>query len=315
MSDADIRRILGERQEAREAESATSNDDAGQLDGDDKTEESAEAQETQSDVSEEVAEGDEVEDGESHAEEDFAPYVEIDGRQITVDQIKEWESGTLRQADYTQKTQATSELSKSLNEKHQKLDTIIESMESQIKSEESETVDGMTLDELMEVDPGKYLTHVKSIDKKKKALESARKIRDDEANGQRSEREKAVQAEVLAANPDWIEGGQMTDKYNRDMSLVKDYMVSNNFTAEDQQAINSSKVWLALLDAARGSKTRETAKANAKKARAVPVVKKPGRPAITRASAELKEAQDNHRLHGTVETATALRRAKRKTVR
>ena len=67
---------------------------------------------------------------ESNADEDL--YVEYKGREINLKDVEEWEQGSLRQSDYTRKTQDLAEQRKSFEDERQQFTAKAGSLDSQI---------------------------------------------------------------------------------------------------------------------------------------------------------------------------------------
>ena len=76
-------------------------------------------------------------------------YYEIDGEEVSSDQLKEWKSDGLKQADYTRKTQSLAEDVKSLDAKQEAFDKKVAEFEGKMEtlkamvSEESLTDEAM----------------------------------------------------------------------------------------------------------------------------------------------------------------------------
>lgn len=242
-------------------------------------------------------------------------YVEFNGREISLKDIHEWEQGYLRQSDYTRKTQAAAEKSKALESEIESVSSMKSELESTIEAlNKMISVDESSIDwdELREYDPSEYL-------KKKEELEAKRKARDEaksslgRASQSLGEKEaQAIQSELISMNPHWIKNNQATDEYQKDMSVVNDYLTRNGFTQEDQNAIRSAKQWQAIIDAAKyhaGKAKVETVKAKAKKA---PIVTKPKGASMSNAQREVKAAQERHNKEKSVHSAVNLRKVLKK---
>lgn len=272
--------------------------------------------------------GEEAETGESIVEEvesadtESAPieepeefYVDIDGREITFSQIKEWEQGHLRQSDYTRKTQGVAEDRKSveadrelLTGKVSKLDDSIAQLEVLI----DEKKDAIDWDDLREFDPGEYLKQKELQDNRKDALKKAKSAKSSVSDGDKADIAKREQSLLIQSNPTWIKDGKATDVYTKDMSMVNDYLASQGYTAADQQEIVSARHWQAILDAARFNSGKKSNASIAKKVKKAPIVTKPGSASKSPVSLDLERAKSLHKKNGTVETALALRKLQKK---
>lgn len=249
---------------------------------------------------------------------DLEEIYDFNGREISLKQIKEWEDGHLMQSDYTRKTQALAEEKKtfesqreSLTTKQAKLDEQIAAMEVHLSEFDNETFDGMTREELRDIDPGQYLKITEQQKSKEDALKKAKSESSLLTKSKQVERNQQMQSELISNHPEWVENGQLTSKYQEDTKRAMDYMVSKGFTQEDQESIGSSRVWEALLDASKSGDVQAKAAAIKKKVKRAPVVTKPGAGTKTVSQNEVQKAQANHKKYGTQETAIALRKARR----
>ena len=162
----------------------------------------------------ETVELDETELPESNPEE-F--YVDINDREISFTQIKEWEQGHLMQSDYTRKTQALADERKlfetekeSMTSKSQQLDDSIAQLTVVIGEFNDTDFDGYTLDELRENDPGQYLKVTEQQAKRKEALKTAKGLKADDSNASTAPR-AAKEDEKLTKNNSWLKDGKETD--------------------------------------------------------------------------------------------------------
>lgn len=262
-----------------------------------------EGEEAETELSEEVAEA-ETDDLEES-------YLDLDGREISLKQIKEWEQGYLRQSDYTRKTQALAEdrkevetIKQSLQERQKKLDEALLMAEQIVKESDEE----VNLEELREYDPEAYLDHIERQEKRKKALEEAKKTKSGLSEAEQEEITRTERAKLLEKNPQWVKNGQLTEEYKRDEKMVADYMTSLGFTPEDQKGITSAKMWLAILDAARFNASKKQSASIAKKVKKAPVVTKPKAGSSTTNQAEINRLKERVRKYGKIEDAMALRK-------
>lgn len=247
-------------------------------------EEAAEVEQT-TEVSEEAEEDSnddaEPEETAEHDVSDAERVVDLDGREITVEQIKEWENGNLRQSDYTQKTQKLKDerrefeagkeeaVSKMAAEKFATLDQSITELEVLIATDEAD------IEGLDEYDP-EYIDNEKLKAKRSKALEKA-KAEKAKAESQRSTDEmNAVQSELISNHPEWLdEKGEQTEVFKSELKTISEYFAKHGWSEKDQSDIKSARVWEAIIVAAKNEKLTGKVSEVSKKVRKLPVTTKP----------------------------------------
>ena len=254
-----------------------------------------EVEESEQEVNKDVTTDDETED----------LYVEIDGREINLKDVKEWEQGNLRQSDYTRKTKALADERKSfeteqqtLREKQAKLDDKLLLIESMI---EEDSLTDEELAELREYDAEKYIEHTEKQNKRKEFLKSKSKPKAVENN---------VNAEfdkVVAKHSDWSENGKPTEKFNNDIKNMQEYLIAKGFTDNDL-SLFTEKHFDVIFDAL-GNKAK--ADVNAKRVRKAPVSTKPKQQKQSNVVTEIKAAEQKLKRSGKIEDAIALRKLKR----
>lgn len=234
--------------------------------------------ETQSDATEEI-------------EEELPVYYEIDGEEVSLEDVRKWKSGHMMQSDYTKKTQALSEESKAVKSQRAELTQSLETLAS-IESEIEQLIIGdlgVDLDELREENTGEYL--------RLKEQQEARKAKLGELKNKVVEKKNALtlqNAQRLHDSLGWIdEFGNFTDKKSTDLKAILDYKQSAGIEDDDFKAISSPAVMQALLDAAKYQKLMENKPDVVKK-----VVKAPKaiKPKATQPKRELSLAE---RMYGT----------------
>lgn len=278
------------------------------------TEDVAEATEVIEASDADVTESDEYEDEPvSDVDESEELYLQLDDREIPLSEIKEWEQGHLRQADYTRKTQELAEQRKAFEQeqsaikaKAEKLDQLVVELEAQLGEEEQ-----IDWDELRDYDPSAYLKKKEEIEAKKAALMKAKQERQQETQQQTQAQAQAELQRLVSLNPQWIDNGKETESYHNDMNMVRDYLSDVLQLTEEQQAgILLSGHGQAYIDAAKYHKGSKTNAAVKKKVKKAPVVTKPGGNNVSPKTEAIRRAEAAHKKYGTVETAYALRKAK-----
>ncbi len=285
--------------------------------------EEAETVESTEEVTEEVIEAiDETTPDEAQAEpeesiDEETPeemYVDIDGREISLSDIKEWEQGTLRQADYTKKTQELADKRKEFESEQATLATKNTNLNEQIASLEvltAEKEDETNWDELREYDPGEYLKQRELQDKRKAALESAKQYKSGVSDEELQASANAEVKKLFDSNPHWVKDGVETDAYKNEMANVQTYLKSLGYTEEAQRGILLTGHGQIFIDAAKFHTQQNANAVIKKKVKKAPIVTKPGGARSSNSVTAIERAEKAHQKYGTVETALALRKAKR----
>lgn len=245
-------------------------------------------------------------------------YVAIGDREISLKDIKEWEQGSLRQSDYTRKTQALAEDRKqfeakqaSIDKKSEQLESNIAALEVLVDEFEQSDFDGYTLEELRDIDPDQYIKVTEKQDKRKKALNAAKSQKSSLSSEDLQAKQTSELSKLIKNNPHWISDGKETEAYKSDMTLITNYLVQSGVPENEQQGILVSGYGQAFIDAAKYRASEKSNSAIAKKVRLAPVVTKPGGASKSVSTTMLEKAKANHKKHGSVESATALRKAQK----
>ena len=226
-------------------------------------------------------EAEESESNESETEgDDITQYVEIDGKEISVEEFREGRDRGLRQADYTKKTTDHARyVEKERGEIALDRETLLKS-QSEVSEmsdlltvlvQEDEVIDWV---ELKEDDPDRYIELKELADKRKDALNKVKAERETPADDPAviaQEREK-----FFNANPDWIDDkGQPTEAYTKDTSLVAEYAAKAGFSQEEFGKMSYSHHMITMLKAAKYDELQEKCREIKSKREKVPVVTKP----------------------------------------
>lgn len=246
-------------------------------------------------------------------------YVDIDGREISFSDIKEWEQGNLRQSDYTRKTQEIADKRKSLeaqeqsfNSKTAELDEKIAMLDTYIAEFDTSEVDGMTLEELRDIDPSQYLKVKEEQEKRKAALEAAKSSRSNMTNEEMQAKQNVELSKLIKNNPHWVKDGKETKSYQDDMDMVLSYIDKLGYDEQTKQGLLVNGYGQVFLDAARFNASKQANASIAKKVRKAPTVTKPSGASKSQATTDLEKARAYHKKVGTPESALALRKAQRK---
>lgn len=241
-----------------------------------------------------VEESDEIEsdDDVSDSEIDEESYFDIDGEEITLKQIREWQQSGLRQSDYTKKTTEVADKRKALEAREAELATLLNAYNSKISeldgllSEQEASIDW---EELAEDDPAEYLKQERKLKAKKAKLKAAQ-----------AERDKASQAKLQDETRLLLEKIPTWDKSDdeRCMSYAQEIGL-------DLSKVDSHAVYLALYEASKfrqlESKTPQIKKKVAKAPKTIKAKKAQAKARPT----EIEEAKSRLRQTGSKDDALA----------
>jgi len=222
----------------------------------------------------------ETEEEESKDENEESLYVELDGEEIALDDVKKWRDGHMMQSDYTKKTTELADERKTFNaERESDRENLLKS-----QAEVSEMSDLLTVlvqedeaidwAELKEDDPDRYIELKEKADNRKAALDKVKAERETPID------DPAViadeQGKLFAANPDWLDADKKTTKtYDEDIDLMNKYAVSSGFSNEELSQLTRAHYITTILKAAKYDALQEKGREIKAKRESVPLVSKP----------------------------------------
>lgn len=247
---------------------------------------------------------------ENAADEQDEMYLDLDGEEIPLSQVKEWKSGHMMQSDYTRKTTELSEQRKAFDDEREafnanqaKLNDTIAQLEAAI---ESDTLTTEALQELREYEPEKYIEYTDKQNQRKDLLKKAKGSQVE----QPSFDVQAEQQKLISNNPHWLSDGKPTKAYQEDLKILNDYGVKVGITPEQFAKFDASMMQMAI-DAAKysGNKTKDAV--IAKKVRKAPVITKPQQKAQVAIHDKIKKAEAKFKRTGSIDDAMAMRKLKK----
>jgi len=216
----------------------------------------------------------------SESDETKAQYIELDGDEVNLDDVREWRDKGLMQKDYTKKTTA---LSSERKEFETERETFRETTRDQtakltemsdmltVLVNEDEATDWVAL---KEADPEKYIELKEKSINRKEALEKVRaeKVEDDTQDPAFI----AVEQQKLhKANPEWLDDdGKITDTFKADTRLMDAYATNAGFTSQEFNRLTAAQL-TTILKAAKYDQLQEKGRKIKDKRDKVPVVTKP----------------------------------------
>lgn len=242
-------------------------------------------------------------------------YIDLDGEEVSLNSVREWKSGNLMQSDYTRKTQALADDRKlfetekeSIVAKNQQLDDSLAQLKVFIDEFDQTEIDGYTLEELRDIDPGQYLKVTEQQAKRKEAFKKAKGLKAESSDADAQVNAKQA-IEKLAVDNNWLKDGKQTAAYEKDTTIVKNYLTGLGYTDAMMQGVLTTGNGQVFIDAAKYHASKSANAAITKKVRKAPVITKPGGASKSVATSNLEKAKANHKKFGTVESAMALRKA------
>lgn len=207
-------------------------------------------------------------------------YLELDGKEVNLDDVRQWRDGHLMQSDYTKKTTDLAEERKAFKAesesgREQLLNDTAKVNEMRdmlsVLVQEEEAIDWA---ELKENDPDEYIKLKEKADKRKQALEKVKMERETPTNDPALV--QAEQGKLFEANPEWLdEDKQPTDVYRADLKLINDYAVGAGFTVEEFKQLTQAHHMITILKAAKYDVLQDKGREIKAKREKVPVVTTP----------------------------------------
>lgn len=227
------------------------------------------------------AEEDAQEEDDDSDEDQDALYLELDGEEHNLDNIRDWkksfDADKSMQADYTKKSMANADERKALEADREALtaqqskagDLLLE-LEALVT--EDEEIDWT---ELKDVDPDEYIKLKEKADKRA-ATVAKLKSEQPQVKALTNDELVAEQSELFKLNPSWVKDGKRTESFDKDIKMVHKFAEGLGFSNEEMSGMHHAHHWNALLIGARAqAKVGKKKSILDKKLRKAPVVTKP----------------------------------------
>ena len=249
---------------------------------------------------------------ETQSEETDLFYYDIDGEEVSSDQLKEWKSNGLMQADYTRKTQELADSRKDFEAeqegftgKQSKLSEQLLTLEAMIAEDD---LSSEALTELREYEPEQYIKHLEKQSKRKEFLKEA-KVSATPKSTVNAQEEQAI---LIKANPQWLNNGKATEAYTKDMDALSSYYNDNGFTQDQVNAVNGNAlIAQAVIEAARAKTLGKTNAAIEKRVRKAPVSTRPKAQAGNKQHDEIKKVEAELKRTGDAQLFVKLRKLRK----
>lgn len=251
-------------------------------------------------------EAEEVGTDEVNEEETDLFYYEIDGEEVSSEQLKEWKSDGLKQADYTRKTQEHAKNVESFNEMKQEFEIKESKMAEKLATLEAmiseETLSDADIAEMREYEPEEYIKYTEKLSKRKEFLDKNKVVKSN--FDVESER-----AKLWDANPAWLDNGKQTKQFDDDMKSIQAYATEKGYTNDDLSNFRAQD-FQTLLHASKYQELLNKNTAIEKKVRKAPVSTRP-KANSKRIDGDLEKAQKAFKANPNDKNAVALRKIKR----
>jgi len=228
----------------------------------------------QGDGDEPKSEAEGADDGASDEGEEL--YYELDGKEHSLAEMREYRDGNIRLKTFTQKTTAVAREREAVAAQREELTSELSELASLKAEMQALIAEDSEVDwkELRDKDPDEYIELKERADKRKAA---AKKVKTAPSVKPLSQDEVIKEQKLLfAANPGWLDDkGAPTEEMEADKILIGTYWRDNGFTDEETGGASRSRHVQVCLKAAKYDALMAKAKKSAKKAKAATLVTKP----------------------------------------
>lgn len=227
----------------------------------------------------EVEQQEKSEQSEATDDDENALYLELDGKEHDLDEVREWRDKGLMQKDYTKKTTAlandkktfeaerTTEREK-ITQERAKVSDMSALLEVLVKEDEV-----INWAELKADDPERYIELKEKADQRRDALSKVKADKaisfDDPAMIQQE------QGKLLASDPSWMDEGKPTEAFATDMKLIESYALKSGFTPDEFSQMTRAHYLTTILKAAKYEALQEKGEEIKAKREKVPTILKP----------------------------------------
>jgi len=267
----------------------------------------------------ESLEGDDVEEETEELEatdtETEEYYLDLDGEEHSLDEVKQWKKAGEKQAELDRETQTVTETRQTLEAEKAKFVELQSTLTATIAELESElSTNDINWDELREDDTAEYLRLQDVVKAKRAKIDAAKQQAQGMTKDQQLEFMNRENQLLLKQNPAWVgSDGAPTQAYQADMALMQKHLVDGQFTqAEISHLISGGhKVWKMVIDSAKAREKGKKGSALRKQAKKVPLVTRPKSKGRSSLDGQIKAAEKKFKASGRIEDAAALRKLKR----
>jgi len=207
-------------------------------------------------------------------------YLDLDGTETSLEDVRKWRDGHMMQSDYTKKTTTLSDERKTFESER---DTTREDL-LKSKAEVSELRDTLQAlvqeddvinwAELKVDDPDRYIELKEKADSRKTAIDKIKAERNTPLDDPALIADE--QGKLFKANPEWLDDDKKpTEAFKADTKLMNDYVASAGFTDDEFNNLTRSHHLITILKAAKYDKLQEKGRKIKEDREKVPIVLKP----------------------------------------
>lgn len=237
-----------------------------------------------------ISDGETQSDATESEDEALPVYYDIDGEEVSLEDVRKWKSGHMMQSDYTKKTQEVAEERKTVQAERKQLSEGLETLAA-IESEIEGLIigDQSNLDQLLEEgDTEQYLRTQKQLEARKGKLAEVK-----QKYAKLKESMLSEAATKLHESLGWSDPEKGQAKKQADIAAINDYRQTAGITDAEFSSVTSPAIIGAILEAAKYRKLMAEKPSVTKK-----VVKTPKavKPKVTQETKVLSLAE---RMYGT----------------
>jgi hypothetical protein len=221
-----------------------------------------------------------AEESEANDDEEDSQFIELDGKEISLSDVREGLNNGLMQKDYTKKTTELSEERKTFEaERTTERENLLKESAKVTEMRDMLTVlvaedEAIEWAELKDDDPDEYIKQKELADKRKEALAKVKAERETPTDDPALI--AAEQGKLFAANPDWFDDkGKHTDTYAADVKLMNEYAGNAGFSGEEFAVMTRAHHLQTILKAAKYDQLQDKGREIKAAREKVPVVTKP----------------------------------------
>lgn len=207
-------------------------------------------------------------------------YLELDGKEYELDEIRVWKNGHMMQKDYTKKTtEHARQKEKDDAELKSGREALVQSQTQVIGMRDQLTVlvaedEEIDWKELKDNDPDTYIKLKEKADSRKEALDKIKAQRATPYNDPAFI--QSEQGKLFAANPEWLDDDKKaTETHQKDITLIAQYATKAGFSPEEFERMTYAHHMITLLKAAKYDELQEKGRKIKATRDKVPVITKP----------------------------------------
>ena len=241
----------------------------------------AENDDTKTDAEESEADEDEEDDTEGET-----LYLELDGEEFNLDEVRAWKSGHMMQADYTKKTQGHALDVTAFNDRVSEFEATKTKVSDLGLELEALVAEDKETDwaALKEEDIYEYTERKERADKRKAKVAELKSVLPISGSVLSDAEIKIEQQKLVTLFPSWVKDGKPTPAYTTDVNAAVEYAKSIGYSQKELNTLEGAHVWIGLIAASEAS-AKKSGKRSAleKKVRKAPLTTRPKKATVKKA--------------------------------